>query len=402
MGKTAWNALLTAGMFVLLASSACKDADGDGAQDVDGGAGVGGAGSHADAGHGGAAAGAGGSTAAGSSSEAGSHADDGGVPNQGDACSLPPSGGNCRALIPRYYHDPASGSCERFVWGGCGGNANNFETLAACEDACDVSPRAEPCSIEATDPSLPGVRVRIESERCRVQSGYAQEFHYTVEVDQPIAYTAPDSGGACGRCGGYTDDPLSLVSYAIEGDPSHFCLCDVGCCPPTTAVEQTLRTGSFEDVIEWPGWEWNGPSDTNQPLGEPFTPGAYEVVVTFEVPGEGTVEARLPIDVYRLPPADPGAVACEVGETVYSSGTDGIDDPISCNTCSCFEGELACTDIACPVPCPMGTAFAVSCAQCGPADGCEIVRYSCLPSCDDQADCETASCIDGVCKDLCG
>ena len=53
-----------------------------------------------------------------------------------DICALPPDPGDCLAAIPRWYHDAQSGECRSFVWGGCGGNANDFETLAACERSC--------------------------------------------------------------------------------------------------------------------------------------------------------------------------------------------------------------------------------------------------------------------------
>jgi hypothetical protein len=53
-----------------------------------------------------------------------------------DRCSLAADSGPCDAAIPRWYHDAGSGGCREFVWGGCGGNANNFETLAACERSC--------------------------------------------------------------------------------------------------------------------------------------------------------------------------------------------------------------------------------------------------------------------------
>ncbi len=53
-------------------------------------------------------------------------------------CELPPETGPCTAAFPRWYHNAETGRCERFVWGGCGGNANNFETLAECERACPL------------------------------------------------------------------------------------------------------------------------------------------------------------------------------------------------------------------------------------------------------------------------
>ncbi len=51
-------------------------------------------------------------------------------------CNLPPEVGPCDAVIPRFFYDPTTGTCEPFVWGGCGGNANNFSTAAECATAC--------------------------------------------------------------------------------------------------------------------------------------------------------------------------------------------------------------------------------------------------------------------------
>jgi hypothetical protein len=102
------------------------------------------------------------------------------------------------------------------------------------------------------------------------------------------------------------------------------------------------------------------------------------------------------VDTYDMP----SGVACMVGGVVYESGATGIPDPFSCNTCDCFDGQLACTEIGCPVECPEGSAPGSRCAQCGPTDGCEIVEHSCLPVCMDL--CEGGVCLDGVCKSVCG
>ncbi|MFT5042696.1 MAG: hypothetical protein ACI8TX_003689 [Hyphomicrobiaceae bacterium] len=53
-------------------------------------------------------------------------------------CQLPPEVGDCDAAIPRLFFDARTGRCQRFIWGGCGGNANNFETLQQCADTCGV------------------------------------------------------------------------------------------------------------------------------------------------------------------------------------------------------------------------------------------------------------------------
>ena len=94
------------------------------------------------------------------------------------------------------------------------------------------------------------------------------------------------------------------------------------------------------------------------------------------------------------------APACKVAGVVYKSGSSGIPDPISCNECSCQAGELNCTEIGCPKPCPTNTSYAEQCAQCDPTDACLIVEHACLPTCSDS--CQEGQCIEGVCRNVCG
>lgn len=56
--------------------------------------------------------------------------------NYSEICLLPPDEGPCRALVPSYYYDRYTQSCREFMYGGCEGNANNFETWEACDEAC--------------------------------------------------------------------------------------------------------------------------------------------------------------------------------------------------------------------------------------------------------------------------
>ncbi|VDP82363.1 unnamed protein product [Echinostoma caproni] len=49
---------------------------------------------------------------------------------------LRPEPGNCRAAITRYAFNRATNKCEEFIYGGCGGNENNFKTKFDCELAC--------------------------------------------------------------------------------------------------------------------------------------------------------------------------------------------------------------------------------------------------------------------------
>lgn len=56
-----------------------------------------------------------------------------------ELCALKDESGPCKAIKDRFFFNVDTGSCELFEYGGCGGNANNFETLEACEETCVVS-----------------------------------------------------------------------------------------------------------------------------------------------------------------------------------------------------------------------------------------------------------------------
>ncbi|BFZ04339.1 hypothetical protein BsWGS_07379 [Bradybaena similaris] len=51
-------------------------------------------------------------------------------------CTLEPVEGNCKGHIERYYYDITAAKCQLFIYGGCQGNGNNFETVEACQATC--------------------------------------------------------------------------------------------------------------------------------------------------------------------------------------------------------------------------------------------------------------------------
>ena len=56
-------------------------------------------------------------------------------------CYLPAKAGNCEAAISMWYYNCATCACEKFIYGGCGGNRNRFETERACRRRCKAKCR---------------------------------------------------------------------------------------------------------------------------------------------------------------------------------------------------------------------------------------------------------------------
>jgi len=56
-----------------------------------------------------------------------------------ELCLLKNDAGGCGNYAPRWYFEPVTGVCRRFLYGGCGGNANRFATAEACWVRCGDS-----------------------------------------------------------------------------------------------------------------------------------------------------------------------------------------------------------------------------------------------------------------------
>ncbi|XP_064631971.1 BPTI/Kunitz domain-containing protein-like [Lineus longissimus] len=53
-----------------------------------------------------------------------------------EVCDLEKVTGRCRAAHKRYFYSKTERKCKKFIYGGCGGNGNNFKTLAKCRKMC--------------------------------------------------------------------------------------------------------------------------------------------------------------------------------------------------------------------------------------------------------------------------
>uniref|UniRef100_A0A8V5HH38 Uncharacterized protein n=1 Tax=Melopsittacus undulatus TaxID=13146 RepID=A0A8V5HH38_MELUD len=53
-----------------------------------------------------------------------------------EPCSLPLDEGGCRRYTLRWYHSQSGAECRPFVYSGCGGNSNRFDSREECELRC--------------------------------------------------------------------------------------------------------------------------------------------------------------------------------------------------------------------------------------------------------------------------
>ncbi|XP_067868988.1 protein AMBP-like [Heterodontus francisci] len=59
------------------------------------------------------------------------------------ACRLPIEAGPCRSIVNLWAFDSVIGKCVAFKYSGCQGNGNKFYTRKECEEYCDVIPEGE-------------------------------------------------------------------------------------------------------------------------------------------------------------------------------------------------------------------------------------------------------------------
>ncbi|XP_062906351.1 amyloid beta (A4) precursor protein a isoform X2 [Mobula hypostoma] len=72
-----------------------------------------------------------------------------------EVCSEQAETGPCRAMMPRWYFDISEGKCAQFIYGGCGGNRNNFDSEEYCLSVCNsVIPTTAASTPDAVDKYL--------------------------------------------------------------------------------------------------------------------------------------------------------------------------------------------------------------------------------------------------------
>lgn len=89
-------------------------------------------------------------------------------------CSQPIEAGNCRSALPHYAYNATGKKCQLFMYGGCGGNDNNFSTLEECQQECEAP--ASVCSMPYDSGSCDGTQKRWFYNQ---HSHQCETFQYT-------------------------------------------------------------------------------------------------------------------------------------------------------------------------------------------------------------------------------
>ncbi|KAL8578130.1 hypothetical protein ACOMHN_055449 [Nucella lapillus] len=106
-------------------------------------------------------------------------------------CLLSPERGPCKSTLARFYYNPETEKCEVFIYGGCDGNANRFDTEARCSAACIPSP-------EESCPASPVDECQLPSDRGRCK-GFVPQFYYDKEKGKCRLFVYGGCGGNTNR-----------------------------------------------------------------------------------------------------------------------------------------------------------------------------------------------------------
>ncbi len=86
----------------------------------------------------------------------------------------------------RFYYDPDTTSCVSFVYSGCGGNGNKFDSMSECLSTCSPSAPANPREMFEVATAFPrrasDCQLPIDPGPCREQVNRVLAFYTVAEV----------------------------------------------------------------------------------------------------------------------------------------------------------------------------------------------------------------------------
>ncbi|MCJ8740051.1 hypothetical protein PDJAM_G00054360 [Pangasius djambal] len=128
-----------------------------------------------------------------------------------DYCRFEKEVGRCRASFPRFYYDVTDQTCKTFVYGGCGGNSNNFKTKEECQNACSgVTGKSSEVPLpEMTSEEYVGkCLAEPQVGPCRAS---IPRYYYTSGTCKPFRY-----GGCRGNKNNYNSEEECMKTCTVK------------------------------------------------------------------------------------------------------------------------------------------------------------------------------------------
>ncbi|XP_074868240.1 uncharacterized protein LOC142022373 [Carettochelys insculpta] len=158
-------------------------------------------------------------------------------PPREDICQLPAAMGPCDADLPRFFYNSSSGACERFLYGGCGGNPNNFVEEAECVQACGGPVRPGICPPRARD----GRADKCVTPCTRDSDCPASEKCCLLSCGQACVPPVQEKPGQCRRTLFVCLGPITAQCDTDAECPGTHKCCPVGCARECTPAETAPR-----------------------------------------------------------------------------------------------------------------------------------------------------------------
>ncbi|KAL5108732.1 Papilin [Taenia crassiceps] len=117
-----------------------------------------------------------------------------------DVCRLPRDTGPCSGSHARYYYDPVEGKCRLFMYGGCLGNGNRFNTKIECEEACGTLSEIYDTGASVTKTTdvsttqaerVPPVPAEVFEEMRRIKIMYSERYPWDFCLQHHTYGTCP-------------------------------------------------------------------------------------------------------------------------------------------------------------------------------------------------------------------
>lgn len=132
--------------------------------------------------------------------------------NDLQVCQLAKDSGPCYAYFEMFHYNAGSKRCEKFVYGGCGGNGNKFATEEKCLSTCQVAREAPALNTEVVT-ILNVCSMEKAPGPCR---GFYEKFFYNSTTKECQKFTY---GGCMGNENNFDTEEECSQKCALQKSP---------------------------------------------------------------------------------------------------------------------------------------------------------------------------------------